>query len=229
MPATDPVLPVRLKRMPGVVACFDRVGVDHGDRLTDFVARLLDARSGDDDVIGTGGFLRGDRRRGDKREKRNARIFQHGRLPHAGNEGGACRNARAIDRCPCRKRRKACGPGTEAAPAAWSSLDGILRAMAFPWTQALSDPRRQVSWLAGQGSMHAFPGCPSGCPGPWPERYILLAAYSCRDSLGFGGSARTPLPRSHFKPFRAPARSCAGQALHAPPIAECGTGAMGIC
>jgi hypothetical protein len=101
--------------------------------------------------------------------------------------------------------------------------------MAFPWTQALSDPRRQVSWLAGQGSMHAFPGCPSGCPGLWPKRCISLAAYSCRDSLGFGGSARTPLPRSHFKPFRAPARSCAGQALHAPPIAECGAGAMGIC
>jgi hypothetical protein len=52
----------------------------------------------------------------------------------------------------------ACGPGTEAAPAAWSSLDGNLRAAAFPWALALSDPRRQVSWLTGQGLMHAFPG-----------------------------------------------------------------------
>jgi len=56
----------------------------------------------------------------------------------------------------------ACGLGTEAAPAAWSSLDGCVRAAAFPWALALSDPRRQVSWLAGQGLMHAFPGCPSG-------------------------------------------------------------------
>ncbi|GAO77872.1 hypothetical protein SC1_01168 [Sphingopyxis sp. C-1] len=64
----------------------------------------------------------------------------------------------AIDRRWRRKWRKACGPGTEAAPAAWSSLDGNLRAAAFPWALALSDPRRQVSWLAGQGLMHAFPG-----------------------------------------------------------------------
>ena len=56
----------------------------------------------------------------------------------------------------------ACDPVTEAAPAAWLSLDGNLRAAAFPWALALSDPRRQVSWLAGQGSMHAFPGDPSG-------------------------------------------------------------------
>ena len=56
----------------------------------------------------------------------------------------------------------ACNPGTEAAPAAWSSLDGGVRAAAFPWALAVSDPRRQVSWLAGQGLMHAFPGCPSG-------------------------------------------------------------------
>ncbi|KTE14335.1 hypothetical protein ATE71_08680 [Sphingopyxis sp. H115] len=59
----------------------------------------------------------------------------------------------------------ACDPVTEAAPAAWLSLDGNLRAAAFPWTLALSDPRRQVSWLAGQGLMHAFPGDPSG----WSE------------------------------------------------------------
>jgi hypothetical protein len=52
----------------------------------------------------------------------------------------------------------ACDPVTEAAPAAWLSLDGNLRAAAFPWALALSDPRRQVSWLTGQGSMHAFPG-----------------------------------------------------------------------
>ncbi|BBB09153.1 hypothetical protein SPYCW_2169 [Sphingopyxis sp. EG6] len=57
---------------------------------------------------------------------------------------------------------KACNPGTEAAPAAWSSLDGGVRAAAIPWALAVSDPRRQVSWLAGQGLMHAFPGCPSG-------------------------------------------------------------------
>jgi len=70
----------------------------------------------------------------------------------------------------------ACDPGTEAAPAAWSSLDGNLRTKATPWAMALSDPHRQVSWLAGQGLMHAFPGHPSGCPGRDP-----------------GGASRSPL------------------------------------
>jgi len=65
--------------------------------------------------------------------------------------------------------------------------------------RSASDPRRQVSWLAGQ--------CRSGPPSrdrpQWhPARW--LAAYSCRDSRGLGATGTTAFP---FKPSRAPART----------------------
>ena len=55
--------------------------------------------------------------------------------------------------------------------------------------------RRQVSWLAGHGTMHAFPGFAIGRPArpvaaplgrKAGSQCIALAAYSCRDSRGFG-------------------------------------------
>ena len=86
--------------------------------------------------------------------------------------------------------------------------------------------RRQVSWLAGQHTMHA----PSQAgfsqnPAQWRLRAlfggpgamcIALAAYSCRDSLGFGWGQAPSSPRSRIKPFRAPARSLRGR-LGPPP------------
>ncbi len=146
----------------GRLAFLDRFGIDDRDRLPDLVARLLDARRRNDDVVAAFAvrcFGKG-RRRSRQGQKGNGRKFQHGKTPHAGNEGGACRCAGAIDQCRRCKWRNACGPGTEAAPAAWSSLDGILRAAAVPWALALSDPRRQVSWLAGQGFDARLPRLP---------------------------------------------------------------------
>src|SRR3546814_7570410 len=57
-----------------------------------------------------------------------------------------------------------------------------------------------VSWLAGQGLMHAFPGCPSGCPDRNPDG-------ASRSPLTVAGTAavsvRLParLPRSLLRPL----------------------------
>ncbi len=71
--------------------------------------------------------------------------------------------------------------------------DGVHRAAAIPWTKARATRRRQVSWLTGRRSMRTFPGPPgpvAASLGGSPR--ISLAAYSCRDSLGFGSVAPTP-------------------------------------
>ena len=78
------------------LALFDRGGIDDRDRLTDLVARLLDARRGHDNLVAgalaVGGFgKRGRRRR--QSQQGNGRKFQHGKPPNADNEGGACRYA----------------------------------------------------------------------------------------------------------------------------------------
>ena len=89
---------------------------------------------------------------------------------------------------------------SDAAPAAMvRRSDGGYRAMAIPWTAARATKRRQVSWLAGHSLMHGLPGHaefnvrPSGCFRPKVEAmFIALAAYSCRDSLGFGSAKAGP-------------------------------------
>lgn len=94
---------------------------------------------------------------------------------------------------------------THAAPAA---TDSSLRrkkhrAVANPWAQTKSDPRWQVSWLAGQGLMHAFPKLsPQWLFRANPKRCIALAAHSCRDSLGLTVCRASRIPRSRLNPFR---------------------------
>ena len=74
----------------------DRVAVDDRDRLADFVARLFDARRRHDDLVAARavGGLRKSRRGYSQCQQGYGRKFQHGRPPHAGNEGGACRRTR---------------------------------------------------------------------------------------------------------------------------------------
>ena len=90
--------------------------------------------------------------------------------------------------------------------------------------------RRQVSWLAGRSAMLGLPGLSrpfarspvagfrEGSPG------ILLTAYSCRDSLGFGRIA-PPSPRSLLSLMtrhrRDPGRP-SKRRVHAEPLASSG-------
>jgi len=64
------------------------------------------------------------------------------------------------------------------------------RAAADPWTEALSDPRRQVSWLAGRRSIHAFPVAqwPRGATRP------ALVDLARRSQLQEQPGYRTPFP-----------------------------------
>lgn len=71
------------------------------------------------------------------------------------------------------------------------------RATANPWTKAKSDPRWQVSWLAGHRSVHAFPE---------PKFQWLLrkneTVHLARRSQLQGQprfSSKSCIPRSHFK------------------------------
>jgi hypothetical protein len=83
--------------------------------------------------------------------------------------------------------------------------DGVHRATAIPWARARATRRRQVSWLAGQSLMHAFPGFrtlmlrPSGCS---LERSNVHRAHR----LQLQGQPRlweqAPAPHSHSSPLR---------------------------
>jgi hypothetical protein len=97
--------------------------------------------------------------------------------------------------------------------------DGEHRAPDTPWSQARATMRRQVSWLAGHGTMHAFPCrfiswpaqwlpvCPSKECRPSASRSPLTVAGTAMDLRG-----RPPAPHSLLGPVSgAPARSFRGQ------------------
>lgn len=87
---------------------------------------------------------------------------------------------------------------SDAAPAAVSvAQTESYRALTIPWIEARATMRRSVSWLAGQG-VDARPSQAwwmIAHPAQWRRPIsgslcIALAAYSCRDSLGFGKWSR---------------------------------------
>src|SRR3546814_10908226 len=71
----------------------------------------------------------------------------------------------------------------------------------------------------GSGLDARLPRLSQWLSGSKSGRCIALAAYSCRDSRGFGAPSGAPTAFP-IKPSRAPVRSCAEQAPHSPPIAE---------
>ena len=111
------------------------------------------------------------------------------------------------------RRRQSCRPDAIATgtPARAAPRTFVARRTSpcrgHPLDQGKSDPRRQVSWLTGhrhaarpsQGD-HASVSGPVAAPVAQTRAMCsALAAYSCRDSLGFGV---TPSPRSLLSPFR---------------------------
>jgi hypothetical protein len=75
--------------------------------------------------------------------------------------------------------------------------DGVHRAAAIPWTKARATRRRQVSWLTGRRSMHAFPGPWAQWLLPWKE------ARASRSPLTVAGTASASGASSHTAfPFK---------------------------
>lgn len=95
-----------------------------------------------------------------------------------------------------------------------SSLDGVP-CRGHPLGQARATRRRQVSWLTGHHTMHGLPRPADLRPAQWlplPVKEeaicIALAAYSCRDSLGF--RQRTTFTAFPIKPLSGHRRDHAG-------------------
>ena len=96
-----------------------------------------------------------------------------------------------------------------------SSLDGVP-CRGHPLGQARATRRRQVSWLTGHHTMHGLPRpCVTSRLAQWlllpnkeEAKCIALAAYSCRDSLGFRW--RATLTAFPFKPLSGHRRDHAG-------------------
>ena len=181
-----PTSPARLTATPGtsrstsettrVWRCFDRCGVEHGDRRA--AARRRPCRSPEREAVTTIGRRRSRRRRsaigslcasaGVARRRAPAEkrrmVFIHGQPPASVRRQRRGRTRSATGRsdgggrthAPARHAHR-CGPSRMVV-----ARTDEFRASAISLGRGMSDQRRQVSWLAGHGSMHAFPGS-------WPQ------------------------------------------------------------
>jgi len=114
-------------------------------------------------------------------------VFNMGIPPHAGNEGGACRCADAIDRGAGPDGRKDARPR---APKRLHRLVVARRKNPVPWP--VPGPRQWATHAGRSPGSRVMAWCtpsqvaPVAGPDKSLDRCIALTAYSCRDSLGFG-------------------------------------------